>query len=277
MTSHIGCGKVQDPYCLRCMPQVHGATRGALAHVRSVFEVELNSATDNPLLFPPDPAASGGPSLDSLSPEAYRAWIHAEPGRIDQCARSVIGGGNFHGEPLAIAMDYLKIAMAEVANICERRVAHLVDSNMSAGLPAFLIEDGGINSGYMIPQYTAAALVSENKVLAHPASVDSIPTCAGSEDHVSMGTIAARKAAELLENVQDVIAIELLAGYQALEFRKPLVPGHRLQRVLEIIGDVDNGGIARFTEDRVIYPEFRRMRALMASPRLRQCLLTDVS
>lgn len=190
--SHLGCPKVQDAYSLRCMPQVHGATRGALAHVRQVLEVEVESVTDNPLVL-------------------------SEEGRV-------VSGGNFHGQPVAMAMDYLGIALAELADISERRIARLLDHSCS-GLPGFLTRRGGLNSGLMIVQNTAASLVSENKVLAHPASVDSIPTSANQEDHVSMGTIAARKAGQIAANVAAVLACEMLCAAQGLEFLKPLAPG----------------------------------------------------
>lgn len=182
---------VQDPYSLRCIPQVHGAVRGAVEYVKGVVEIELNSATDNPLVFP-----------DSPPPQ-------------------FLSGGNFHGEPLALAMDYLAIALAELGSISERRLARLLDEKANGGLlPPFLTEEGGLNSGFMLLQYTAAALVSENKVLAHPASVDSIPTSANVEDHVSMGTIAADKALKVLENVETILALELMAAAQAVDFRR---------------------------------------------------------
>ncbi len=185
--------RVQDAYSLRCLPQVHGAARDALNYVRSVLEKEINSVTDNPLIFPKDEA--------------------------------VLSGGNFHGEPLALAMDFFGIAMAEFGSISERRQARLVDDSLS-GLPPFLIEGSGLNSGFMIPQYVSAALVSENKVLAHPSSVDSIPTSANQEDHVSMGGWSARKAVTIMENVRKVIAIELLTAAQGLNFSlKGLKPG----------------------------------------------------
>ena len=168
MQSHQDCDRVQDPYSLRCMPQVHGATRQALAHVRSVLEIEINSATDNPLIF-----SDEGES---------------------------ISGGNFHGQPLALALDYLAIATAELANISERRIEQLVNPMLS-GLPAFLTPEPGLNSGFMITQVTAAALINENKVLCHPASVDSIPSSANREDHVSMGMTSANKALVVVENV----------------------------------------------------------------------------
>jgi histidine ammonia-lyase len=180
-----GYGRVQDAYSLRCIPQVHGAVRQALAHLREVLAVEINSATDNPLIF-------------------------AEEGLV-------VSGGNFHGEPLALALDYATAAVAELASISERRIERLVNPHLS-GLPAFLTPEGGVRSGYMLAQYTAAALVSENKVLSHPASVDSIPTSANQEDHVSMGAHAARKALQVLRNSQQVLAIELVSASQAIEF-----------------------------------------------------------
>lgn len=180
-------GDVQDPYTLRCVPQVHGAAADAIAHVRKEIEIEMNSVTDNPLVFPDN--------------------------------GDVISGGNFHGEPIAINLDFLAIAISELANISERRTERLVNPQLSGGLPAFLIKDGGVNSGYMIPQYTAACLVSENKVLAHPASVDSITSSANKEDHVSMGTTAARKLSVVVQNVRDVIAIEWMVAAQACDLR----------------------------------------------------------
>ena len=190
MDSHRDCGKVQDPYCLRCVPQVHGASRDALAYASGVVETELNSVTDNPLVF--------------------------ENGDI-------ISGGNFHGQPLALALDFAAMALAELASISERRTYLLLEGH--DGLPKLLMEDTGVNSGFMIPQYTAAALVSENKVLCHPASVDSIPTSLGQEDHVSMGSISALKLLTVLRNVERVLAVEFLTAAQALDFRAPLKPG----------------------------------------------------
>ncbi len=194
LESHRHCGKVQDPYCLRCVPQVHGASRDALRHVIEVLETEVNSVTDNPLVF--------------------------DDGDI-------ISGGNFHGQPLALALDYAKIALAEFGGISERRTYLLLEGH--DGLPELLMEETGINSGFMIPQYTAAALVSENKVLCHPSSVDSIPTSLGQEDHVSMGSISALKLLEVFHNVEQVLAIELFTAAQALDFRKPLRPGRGVE------------------------------------------------
>ena len=179
--------RVQDAYAIRCIPQVHGAVRDALHHVRHVFETEMNAVTDNPILF-----------LDD---------------------ESVISGGNFHGEPVALVMDYLSIAAAELASISERRLERMVNPTLSNGLPAFLAPDGGINSGYMICQYSAASLVSENKVYAHPASVDSIPSSANQEDHVSMGTTAARNCRVIVENLYSVLAFELMAAVQGIDLR----------------------------------------------------------
>jgi len=178
--------RVQDAYALRCMPQVHGAARDGIAYARRAVETEINSATDNPLIF-------------------------AEAGKV-------VSGGNFHGQPVALALDVLAIATAALATIAERRIERLVNPHLS-GLPAFLTREGGLHSGLMLAQYTAAALVSENKILAHPASVDTIPTSANQEDHVSMGSIAARKAARVVEHVAQVMGIEALCAAQALEFR----------------------------------------------------------
>jgi histidine ammonia-lyase len=204
--SHHGhAHKVQDPYSLRCVPQVHGAVRDALGYLGRVLDIELNSATDNPLIFP----GGGVAPADAV----------ATGGGL------VISGGNFHGEPIALALDFAKIAIAELGSISERRTALLVDARLNGGLPAFLAASSGVDSGMMIYQYTAAALVSENKVLAHPASVDSIPTSANQEDHVSMGSIAARHARMILDNVERVLAIELLVAAQALDARLALLPG----------------------------------------------------
>jgi histidine ammonia-lyase len=205
MASHHGSGhKVQDPYSLRCVPQVHGAVRDALDYLRRVLDVELNSATDNPLVFP-----EGG---------ATGADVAATGGGL------VISGGNFHGEPIALALDFAKLAIAELGAISERRIALLVDARLNGGLPPFLAAASGLNSGMMILQYTAAALASENKVLAHPASADSIPTSANQEDHVSMGAIAGRHARDVLSNVEQILALELLVGAQALDLRLAMAP-----------------------------------------------------
>jgi histidine ammonia-lyase len=191
--AHKWCDKVQDAYSLRCAPQVHGAARDLLDYVESTVAVELNAATDNPLVLVED--------------------------------ELLVSNGNFHGQPLAFALDALAMASSELASISERRVERLVNPNLSDGLPAFLTPDGGLNSGFMIPQYVAASLVSENKVLCHPASVDSIPTSAGQEDHVSMGNAAGLKAWQVLANSERAVAIELLAGAQGVEFLAPLEPG----------------------------------------------------
>jgi histidine ammonia-lyase len=201
---HGSAHKVQDPYSLRCVPQVHGAVRDALDHLRGVLDIELNSATDNPLVFP-----SGG---------AVPADALATGGGL------VISGGNFHGEPIALALDFAKLALSELGAISERRTALLLDPRLNGGLPAFLSPDPGRNSGLMIVQYTAAALASENKVLAHPSSADSIPTSANQEDHVSMGAGSARHARTVLANVERILAIELLCAAQALELRLQAMP-----------------------------------------------------
>lgn len=190
LESHRDCGRVQDPYSIRCVPQVHGASRDALRFAEGVVDIELDAVTDNPLVFPEG---------------------------------DVVSGGNFHGQPLALALDFAAIALAELGSISERRTYLLLTGH--DGLPTLLMRDTGLNSGFMIPQYTAAALVSQNKVLCHPASVDSIPTCLGQEDHVSMGSISAVKLLEVLENVEQILAIEALTAAQALDFRDPLLAG----------------------------------------------------
>ncbi len=233
MASHKDCDRIQDAYSLRCIPQVHGASRDAIAYARNVVETEMNSATDNPLIFPDG---------------------------------SIFSGGNFHGQPVALAMDFLGIAVAELANISERRTFRLVDPKLNEGLPGFLIKDSGLNTGYMILQYTAAALVSENKILAHPASVDSIPTCANQEDHVSMGTIGARKAAQIVDNAQHVIAIEALCAAQALDFRLPLQAGNGTQKAHAAVRQK----VPHVEQDRPIQPDILAALELVKSGQLLQ-------
>ena len=218
---------VQDPYSFRCMPQVHGASKDSIMYVASVVEREINSVTDNPTIFMEDDL--------------------------------IISGGNFHGQPMALAFDFLGIALSELANISERRLERLVNPNLG-GFPAFLVKKGGLNSGFMIVQYSAAALVSENKVLAHPASVDSIPSSAGQEDHVSMGTIAARKAAEILGNVRRVLAMELMCACQAVDLLggqerlgKGTAPAYRTIRAV----------CATLEDDRPLYEDINRCEAVL--------------
>ncbi|MDW7675978.1 MAG: aromatic amino acid lyase, partial [Bacillota bacterium] len=220
ITEKVSHDRVQDAYTLRCMPQVHGASRDAISHAQKVVETEINSATDNPLIFP-------------------------EEGEV-------LSGGNFHGQPVALVMDFLGIALSELANISERRIERLLNPQLSR-LPAFLTCAGGLNSGYMIAQYTAASLVSENKVLASPASVDSIPTSANQEDHVSMGTIAARKARSILENVRYVLAIELLCAAQGIEFKPK-----RLGQGTAVAYEIVRQHIEPLGEDRVAYLDIEK-------------------
>ena len=228
ISSHKDCSRVQDAYTLRCSPQVHGASWDAFGYVDRVIRVEMNASTENPLIFP-------------------------ESGEF-------ISGGNFHGQPLALACDFLGIAIAELANISERRIERLVNPQLS-GLPAFLVEDGGLNSGFMIAQYAAAALVSENKVIAHPASVDSIPTSANKEDHVSMGAVAARKCRDIVRNVEEVIAIELLCGAQAIDLFTNLKAGDgTLAAYQRIRQEVDY-----MTEDRQLSIDIAKVRRLLES------------
>jgi len=228
--SHKDCGKVQDPYSLRCMPQVHGASRDVLAFARTVLEREAASSTDNPLVF------IDGPEGDEM-----------------------ISGGNFHGQPVAIALDAAAIAVAELANISERRVEQLVNPHLSSGLPPFLAPDSGLNSGFMIAQVSAAALVSENKILAHPASVDSIPSSAGREDHVSMGATAALKLATIHDHVRTVLAIELLCAAQGIDLRRPL----RTTAPLEAVHATIRAKVPAMMVDRPIAPDIAAVRAMI--------------
>ena len=230
--SHKDCGKTQDPYSLRCMPQVHGASRDVLAFAREVLEREAAASTDNPLVFVDD--------------------AHPDLG-------DMISGGNFHGQPVAIALDAAAIAVAELANISERRVEQLVNPHLSSGLPPFLAPQSGLNSGFMIAQVSAASLVSENKVLAHPASVDSIPSSAGREDHVSMGATSALKLAQIHDHVRTVLAIELLCAAQGLDLRRPLTS----TRALEAAHAAIRARVPPMMTDRPIAPDVAAVRALI--------------
>jgi histidine ammonia-lyase len=228
--SHVKCDHVQDPYSIRCQPQVVGACLDVLRHVCSVIETEANAVTDNPLVF-----------ADSAA---------------------VLSGGNFHAEPVALAADYLALAIAEIGSLSERRTALLIDSHLS-GLPAFLVKEGGLNSGFMITQVTAAALVSENKALAHPSSVDSIPTSANQEDHVSMATYAARRLHQMLDNAANIVAIELLAAAQGVEFHHPQKSSPVLEKVLASLREVS----PTYTEDRALAADVTRVAAMIDSGR----------
>jgi histidine ammonia-lyase len=237
--SHRDCGRVQDAYSLRCIPQVHGAVRDTLAHCRRVFEIETNSAVDNPLVFVKNPKMMDGEG-------------------------DVISGGNFHGEPLAFALDFLAIALSALAGISERRLERMVNPALSEGLPPFLAPGAGMNSGFMMPQVTAAALVSENKVLAHPASVDSITTSGNKEDFVSMGMTAANKLKRVVENTRNTLAIEAMAAAQAIDFLAPLKTSKPLQHAHAAIRSV----CATMAKDRVMYQDFARIARLIASGKL---------
>ncbi len=232
--SHRDCGKVQDAYSLRCIPQVHGAARDTLAHCREVFEVEVNSAVDNPLVFVRDASQAEG---------------------------DIISGGNFHGQPLAFALDFLAIALTALAGISERRLERLVNPALNEGLPPFLAAGAGLNSGFMLPQVTAASLVSENKVLAHPASADSITTSGNKEDYVSMGMTAAMKLTRIVANTRNVLAIEAMAVAQALDFLAPLKTSKRGQAAHAAIRAV----CPTMVKDRAMYQDFTRLAELIAS------------
>ncbi len=238
---------VQDPYTLRCVPQVHGALRDAVAYARWVIEIELNSANDNPLIL-----------------------IDEKSGKPD-----VISAGNFHGEPIALAMDYLKLAIAEIGNMSERRIARMVDADCNQDvLPMFLTEHGGIESGFMLAQYTAAALASENKVLAHPASVDSIPSSANVEDHVSMGPIAVRHAERILEHTETIVAIELLCAAQGIDFRrKVLGPDIPLGRGTGAAYRLIRESVPFLDRDRVLAPWMDTLRVLVLEGKIRDAAM----
>jgi histidine ammonia-lyase len=224
MRSHVDCGRVQDPYSLRCMPQVHGASRNAWLHLKELTGIELNSVTDNPIILGPD---------------------------------DTISGGNFHGQPLALPLDYACFAAAEIGNISDRRCYLLLEGKW--GLPMLLMKDVGLNSGFMIPQYTTAALVTENKTLCFPASADSIPTSLGQEDHVSMGSISGRKLNQVLDNLEYILAIELLSACQAIEFRRPL----KSSPVLEFAHDFVRRFVGFASEDRIFAQDITRIREMI--------------
>ncbi len=250
--SHRGpnCTKVQDAYSMRCIPQVHGAVRDTLANARGVFEIEMNSAVDNPLVFP----------------AAKQVGAKPKPG--DPVGGDVISGGNFHGEPVAFALDFLAIALTALAGISERRIERLVNPSLNEGLPPFLAPTAGLNSGFMMPQVTAAALVSENKILAHPASADSITTSGNKEDYVSMGMAGALKLKRVVANTRNVLAIEALAAAQALDILAPLKPSKRAQQAMTAIRKV-----AKMMEhDRSLAPDMARVAEVIAKGEIAEAL-----
>lgn len=224
MQSHVDCGRVQDPYSLRCMPQVHGASRNAWLHLNELTEIELNAVTDNPIIL---------------------------------SANDTISGGNFHGQPLALPLDYACFAAAELGNISDRRCYLLLEGKW--GLPVLLMKNVGLNSGFMIPQYTTAALVTENKTLCFPASADSIPTSLGQEDHVSMGSISGRKLNKVLDNLEYILAIELLSACQAIEFRRPL----KSSKILEFAHSYVRDFVSFAEEDRIFSEDINRVANLI--------------
>lgn len=226
MQSHVDCGRVQDPYSLRCMPQVHGASRNAWLHLKELTETELNAVTDNPIIF---------------------------------SAEDTISGGNFHGQPLALPLDYACIAAAEIGNISDRRCYLLLEGKW--GLPVLLMNNVGLNSGFMIPQYTTAALVTENKTLCFPASADSIPTSLGQEDHVSMGSISGRKVNKVLDNLEYILGIELLSACQAIEFRRPL----KSSELLEFAHDFVRRYVSFAKEDRIFANDINKTTELISN------------
>ncbi|HEX6181109.1 MAG TPA: histidine ammonia-lyase [Chitinophagaceae bacterium] len=225
MQSHVDCGRVQDPYSLRCMPQVHGASRNAWLHLKELTEIELNSVTDNPIIFSED---------------------------------DTISGGNFHGQPMALPLDYACFAAAEIGNISDRRCYLLLEGKW--GLPMLLMKNVGLNSGFMIPQYTTAALVTENKTLCFPASADSIPTSLGQEDHVSMGSISGRKLNQVLDNLEYILAIELMSACQAIEFRRPL----KSSAILEFAHEYVRNFVSFAEEDRIFANDVAKIKNIVS-------------
>lgn len=230
LDSHIDCDRVQDPYSLRCMPQVHGSSRNAWLHLKELVEIELNSVTDNPIILNAD---------------------------------ETISGGNFHGQPLALPLDYAALAAAELGNISDRRIYLALEGKIE-GLPTLLMRNTGINSGFMLPQYTSAALVSENKSLCFPASADSVPTSMGQEDHVSMGSISGRKALQIIENLEQILAIELLCAAQAFDFRRPLKSSDSLEKCHEHV----RSQIDHATEDRIFADDIAKAFHIIDSRKL---------
>lgn len=230
VASHKDCGRVQDPYSLRCMPQVHGSSRNAWLHLKELLEIELNAVTDNPIIF---------------------------------SAEKTISGGNFHGQPLALPLDYNALAAAELGNISDRRIFLLLEGGVN-GLPELLMRDTGINSGFMIPQYTSAALASENKSLCFPASADSIPSSLGQEDHVSMGSISGRKANQILGNLENILAIELLCAAQAFDYRKPMKSGKLLDACHELV----RSRIDHAEEDRIFAEDIHTLNQIICNKEL---------
>lgn len=259
--SHRECGRVQDAYSLRCIPQVHGAVRDTLAHCRKIFTTEANSAVDNPLVF-----------VTGVEAAETHAAGPTESGEVNRRptfeTSQVLSGGNFHGEPVAFALDFLAIALSALAGIAERRIERLVNPALNEGLAPFLAPTAGLNSGFMMPQVTAAALVSENKVLAHPASVDSITTSGNKEDYVSMGMTAALKLRRVVENTRYVLAIEAMAAAQALDLMAPLMTSERGQKARTAIRSVS----PKLEKDRAMYQDFVKIAELIASGRIRKAL-----
>jgi histidine ammonia-lyase len=228
--------RVQDAYCLRCMPQVHGAVRGVLAHVAGVLEIESGSATDNPLVFPGTSSAA-------------------------QSGGAVISGGNFHGAPLAYAFDYAAIALTDLASIAERRIDRLLNPDINEGLPAFLSPDAGLSSGFMMAQIVSAALINECQVLSHPSSTGSIPTSGGKEDHVSMGMTGALKLRQIVEHAERIVGIELMCAAQGVEHRKPLRPSRQIEGAYAAVRAV----VPRLEQDRVLGPDIEAMAVAVRS------------
>jgi histidine ammonia-lyase len=260
----------QDAYTLRCMPQVHGACRDSIDYAEWVVNLELNAVTDNPLIFVNEEGEKGREGEREHS-DNEASNISPSPLLPDSLSIEVISGGNFHGEPLALAFDYLAMALTELGNISERRLMRLTDEASNAHvLPAFLTEDGGLNSGFMIVQYTAAALCTENKILAHPASVDTIPTSANVEDHVSMGATSALKLKQVTDNLEQILALELLSAAQGIDFRrKKIGQDKKLGKGTQPVYDLIRQNVPFIEKDEVMYSHIRAARSLIAERKIR--------
>ena len=250
--SHIANDpRVQDAYCLRCMPQVHGAVRGVLSHVTQILETESGSATDNPLVFPAEGGGGFNPRIKATE-------------KSGASAPEILSGGNFHGAPLSYAFDYAAIALTDLASISERRIDRLINPDINEGLPAFLCANAGLSSGYMIAHVTAAALLNECKVLAHPSSTDSVPTSGGKEDHVSMGMTGALKLRQITENLEFILAIEMMCAAQGLDYRLPLKPSAAVAQAHAIIRAV----VPHLEEDRIPAPDIEAIATAIRAGRL---------
>jgi len=271
--SHWNCSRVQDAYTLRCMPQVHGVVNDTVKFCQDIMENELNAATDNPMVFT-SRQGSQVPNSGHIHLEGHQNETHFDHEILttgDENDEQIVSGGNFHGEYPAKAMDYLAIGVTELANISERRIARLIDGNLS-GLPAFLVKEGGINSGFMIAHCTASALTSENKVLVHPSSNDTLSTSAAKEDHVSMGPFASMKCLDVVKNVEYVLAIELMCACQGLDLLRPLKTTPVLEKVYSLVRSV----VPPYDKDRFLSPDIENIYQLIKTGKIWEAVKDEI-